>query len=1339
MTDSNSTNGAAAAPKLSAAQLLQQAHEAQAQNGTGSTDTTTTTATGEDIITDDPFPVDAAATSFDAPAPAPSKPKAINISDESAFPSLGGAPGGAKKVGSLWGAGASRIKSAASSSPAGSPSLAPIGGTATPASSNGGLSRSGTPLPDDPSSVSMAPNPSNVFSTRIQLATSDIHINVPAPGAPRPRGTFSNREPEPTTLGEVLKLINKRHPQAQVEASTSKNITTFLIRAKGPNAQGEVQAVQRELLSKLTKKVSEDVLIPAGLRALIIGAKGRTLKQITETTGANIQIPPRDPSTDPESEAPTDEFPDGPLIPVTVSGDSLGVANAKQRILAIVSERISKVQIKLDTIAKTWWPLLNGARGTKIAELVASVGASDSVNVFIPRAFEKRGVSASADDDDERKDVPEKVITVSGEREAAARVIEAINAQVAELTRTCKTLSISVNKRQHRFLIGPNADDLLEVTGCCVELPPVESSSEDVIIRGPQSELVKALGLVMEKSNATPIDTLDLTTAHRGTHDTKAYSEYVTRYVLRKGKFKALSEQNNVQVYLPRPAAIEAGTPIIEIVGKTAEDVAGARQAIIAIVRTLPPPHFAVVHVDSLIHKHLIGKKGSKIKAFEEKRGVEVVFPPDSEDRSDILLVYTGEPAKASEILGEVRTEIEQMAKEAADITTATLTIPSNLHRNIIGQGGTTLNAVIGEERLVNVSFGSKANGKDSANDDSVIIRGPSEEVARVKAEISRIAEEAKNSEIVNSHLIEFEVDTIHVRHVVGKSGAGINKLRDDLGVRVDFEELGPSGPKKTPRSKVTIKGRKENAEEARKRIVNTVDKIADEVTLSIPLPASLDRGSLIGKQGTYIKRLESTYEVHINFPRSDEPGTDIVIRGPQKGATAAKKELVDLIEFSKEHGHVVTFTVSVKSLPRILGKGGASINEIKEETQVSVDIDQESDEAATAEVTLRGTKAGTAKAKTLIQAIAKDVDDEARLTVEIPREFHTTLIGSGGSNIREIITKAGGPTDARASANAVRFPRPGDEASGNTVVITAPSAIAAKIKAALEKEVASLQSRVVWGVVVPHTLHASVIGKGASALQELQRKHTVKIIMPGWNDYPTAGEIANPEDCQDAPAGDVVKLIGPRESVVAAAADLSGRPNQASASRTISVPRKFHAKIAQGGRFFRSLPTGTRVTHQGVKPPSSSVKTRKPASNGASAARIDDDSTSTDSEVHFELLPLVEEGQEEDGEIPWVIESASKEDADKIYADIERQLSQATTSTHIGWVTVPRGTMPRIVGRGGAGLEKLRAGGVEVEVVGRKDANQLTLIGTPAAIEAAHKAIVTLAAPRAPRQYRDD
>lgn len=114
-----------------------------------------------------------------------------------------------------------------------------------------------------------------------------------------------------------------------------------------------------------------------------------------------------------------------------------------------------------------------------------------------------------------------------------------------------------------------------------------------------------------------------------------------------------------------------------------------------------------------------------------------------------------------------MKAELLQAAKEAADIKTVTLNIASKLHRYIIGQGGTTLNAVIGEEKAVSVRLGPQANrtgesdvqtsaAKGDVGEDQIVIRGPSEEVARVEKEILRIAEEAKDTEKINSYVGAF-------------------------------------------------------------------------------------------------------------------------------------------------------------------------------------------------------------------------------------------------------------------------------------------------------------------------------------------------------------------------------------------------------------------------------------------------------------------------------------------------------------------------------------------------------------------------------------------------------
>ncbi|GAA5925903.1 hypothetical protein JCM1841_004035 [Sporobolomyces salmonicolor] len=1359
---------------LSAAQRLQQAHESAhgtSTNGAAAVDPMVDPFPPF-VSSEDPFPV--APLSSSAAPKKPKQPASVDVSDESAFPSLGGGPAKPKPS---WGAGgaaaALRVKQGGGAPPA---PAAAEGRDASPAPSST-LSRASTPALGVAGGVDFA-------SLTLQLPTSSIHISAPpAPrGAPRP---FSNdprlRSGEPTTLGEVLKEVMRRHEGVSLEAGSSRNSTTFLVKAKGKDAAQRAERAKTELLGWLEKKVTEQVEVPASLRAVIIGAKGRTLKAITDSTGCSIQIP-RDDELSTAPTSPSDDDESGPLISISLTGPSSAVSSAQAQILAIVRERTSKTTVSLPGVPSEFWSLLNGVKGERVKKIVErTLGEEEKeqVQVFVPRKWAgKRGVDVSEDTGEEEKEAreKEKAVQVSGDKEAVKKVVDAIESEIAELRATVRPVIFSLPKRQHRFLVGGAiADQILGETGCAVEVPSAENPSEDVVVRGPARETIKAMQMVMDLASATPVEQLDLLTAHRGTHDPRLYARNLARYLLVKSKLRPIASASSTTIYLPRPASItpSSANAFLEIVGSSAEAAAGvaqARQAVIGEVRKLPPSVFETVEIEELVHRHLIGKRGAKIRGIEKERKVEVVFPKEGEGR-EVLLVYVGEDAAgARAALEDVRTSLLALASDFADLTTSTLTIPSSLHGAIIGQGGTTLNAVIGEDKLVHVQFGS------TGAEDEVSVRGPKDEVERVKGEIERIAEAARNEEIVNSHLVEFDIETVHVRHIVGKAGSGVNKLREDLGVRVDFVELPAAAGKKGKQSRVTIKGRKENAEEANKRIKALVEKIADEVTLTIPLPASLDRGSLIGKQGTYLKRLEEKYKVRINFPRdgrkpstaapeddapSSSSSNEIVIRGPSKGAQAAKGELVALIEYEKEHGNTVAFSVPVKALPRILGRGGAQVNQIKDDTGVaSVDVDQESPEATTATVTLRGTKSAIKKAREAVEAIAKEVQDEARIELEVPKEFHTTLIGSGGSSIRDLIARCGGPSAARASGNMVRFPRQGE--ASDKVVITAPSPVASKIRAALEAEVASLASRVVWGVVVPQGNHAAVIGKGAQALQELQRKHGIKVFMPGWNDYAQAGEVENKDELADANEKEIVKVVGPKEAALAAAEDLKavtgrGGPGGAGAGASaaahsvkVLVPKKHHASVAQGGRFFRSLPSGTRVSHEGIKPPSSTLKAKKPpvsarSANGSAAARIDDDSNGFEAEaaeqVEFQLVPLHEgseaNGASDEDEIPWVVESASAEDAEKIADEIRKSVLRAKEATHVGWVTVPRGLMPRIVGRGGAGLDRLRSTGVEVEVVGKRDANQLTLTGSPNAIDAAHKIIRDLNAPR--RRERDE
>ena len=79
---------------------------------------------------------------------------------------------------------------------------------------------------------------------------------------------------------------------------------------------------------------------------------------------------------------------------------------------------------------------------------------------------------------------------------------------------------------------------------------------------------------------------------------------------------------------------------------------------------------------------------------------------------------------------------------------------------------------------------------------------------------------------------------------IVGAQGVGINKLREQLGVKVDvfddMDEKEKEGGKKKKtthqKSRIKITGRKENVEEAKKRVLAQVERLVSLLVLLISL-----------------------------------------------------------------------------------------------------------------------------------------------------------------------------------------------------------------------------------------------------------------------------------------------------------------------------------------------------------------------------------------------------------------------------------------------------------------------------------------------------------------------
>ncbi len=675
-----------------------------------------------------------------------------------------------------------------------------------------------------------------------------------------------------------------------IEASSTRKAgtTTFIIKGE---SEKTIKAAKRELSVALARNVTLSFVMPASLRAFVIGAKGKNLKSITEQTGVRINIPKSEETGEAQAPAPaTEDYENDEQITVTIEGDEVNAGQAQRLLQAIVAERTSKITQRLTHIEHIFYPFLTGAKND--LEKEEKLGAGEvSVRIppraaFLPPREEEAGAEKTGPRD--------LSVVVSGDREAVSRVVAAIEAQVDNMRRSFRTLSISIPKRQHRFLVGENAAEILASTGCSIELAPIDDPSDSVTIRGPSNSLANALTETMTKANSVSVQIVDLVSAHRSLD----HAKHLARW-LAMGRAPRV---NGVQVYHPRPAIMEStGQAQVEIVGSDAVEVENVRAKVDELVKRTSPACISVLEIDPLLHRHIIGKKGNNLKQYEAK-GVDLIFPHVSESGDgspEVLLVYHAEEpaerkardAKAAEAIQQVKADVLKAGELAADMQTETLQIPAKLHRYILGANGTTLNALIGEEKLVAVKVGAgkSAENPSKKEEEAVVVRGPSAEVQRIVKEIKRIAEEGEQDSIVNGHVAELVVGSSHVPHLVGKGGAAVSKLREELGIRIDFGE--PVGEGKKARTKVTLTGRKENVEEARKRLQAQVERLEDETLVVVKVPAAL-HGSIIGQGGKYVSRLQDSYGVRINFPSagSDKPD-EVVIKGGKKGVEQAKGE----------------------------------------------------------------------------------------------------------------------------------------------------------------------------------------------------------------------------------------------------------------------------------------------------------------------------------------------------------------------------------------------------------------------------------------------------------------
>ncbi|KJZ70421.1 hypothetical protein HIM_10189 [Hirsutella minnesotensis 3608] len=1171
----------------------------------------------------------------------PSK-SSLDTQSHELFPELGAPKGKTANVAPIWGAKSN--------------TGAPSNGTAS-----NGISRSSTPASGGAATPSPAATPSMFIPGRnVESVTLEPQFILPRSQLRRP-------------IPDIMKDINRKSRANLTMATASNGRLRF--DATGP--QDVAQQAIKDLVQQIGTKTSIKVPIPQSARAHIIGKGGSTIRALQEKTGAKVQLPKVE-----ENRALDDD--DDTTIDVIVEGNALSAASARNEILKIAGERSANTQTKVRGIPAAFYPFIAGPNNS----LVQQLEDSNDVQIRVPphQAFLRaappvapgpgqRPVFSPAGTDDDH-------IHLVGDRAAVQKVRAEIERQAAELHRLLEAEQLSIQRGRHQFIVGNRgvpAEDFFTETGCAILLPS-EEEEDMVTVIGPADKVPAALDKAMDLAMGMQMSNIDIARFHRNAPGgAAAHAALVTRYMRHRKEIERL--ENLYNTHINTPFSPEGALPW-ELYSREGKNAIRAQSEITGIINGHPPARMQALPIDPFFHQHLRNDITPKIK---NEYGVQVVVPDNSDASAPVLLVFEGpDPVDGpyqlprtkpsdSEIrafrqgLEDAQKHIVDLINKQEVLASKSLDVPPKFH-----------------ERLRR--FIKKEQEKRSSDQipirvtkvgTTITLRGPQSAVESLASKAAAFVEQEKEDEKERGFTLTFDFPQRFANHLIGKGGSNIRELRDRFDVEIQVQD-----------GKVELKGPKAKAEAARAHILNLGRTLADETTHVLKIDPKYHR-ELIGAQGGQINRLQTRYKVLIFFPRSakspaeDQPNADassdagkprrqqapdeVIIRGPKKGADEARDEIFSLHKYLEEHSATATVPVQQKQVGSLIGQGGAALDELRQASGARIDVPADRD-TEVVEIFIKGTAAQVDKARKMLEEKRAVFDDTIVETIEVDKKHHKSLIGPGGSNLRDIVVSAGGSDDRRSLARTIQFPK--QDADGNSIKVEGRTDVVQKIIKRIQEMVAEKENQVTEVVEVPIDNHRLLIGRGGDVKRQMESKFTVSIDVPRQGDGNTG-----------------VKVTGRPENVAEAKEHIQGLIKQQQ-GETMQVPRSMHHAVSNNGQIFRQLRNNYQVTvdHAGQKvPPRSESSTR--ANNGALPLITDD----ADAAADAHSWKVVKTASDEQGDIAWVLRG-SPENVTKAKDMIQKAMEQARKNDSVGYLVLPDPkTYRHVIGPSGSKVNSIR------------------------------------------------
>jgi len=792
--------------------------------------------------------------------------------------------------------------------------------------------------------------------------------------------------------GSRLQTLQVNFPNVHVSFSADDD----MIKLHGPRQETEraKQILLDEIDSVTQQYKIKEIKVDPAYHRYIIGKGGMQIKKIREQTGAQINIPNL-----PDANSQNSNI-------ITIEGSDEAIAAAEHELEQIIKKAVEKeTQVTKDLIIEQrFHSQLIGSKGENIKEI------RDKFNVFIN--FPDSSVKSDK-------------VSIRG---SSAQDVEACYKHLSQLNKKLINdnyrLEMPINKQMLRFIIGKEGTNIKKIrseTDTKIDLPAEDSTSNTILISGEKSKVEKAKQMIQK------IEKDELSLVQVDIIIPKKFHSSILRIV------RSIQEEcDNVQITFPPQSS---NSDKVTIRG-TKEGVNQAKKQLVELSNDKQLNNYE----ESLpcryeFHKFIIGKGGVNINKIKEAHNVRLIFPKEDETDQKNEITIIGKKESVQKCKKELEAKISALEK----IVEVTVNVPQKFHSHFIAKR--LVNRIAEENNDVSIKFPKiDTQGPDA---DKVTIKGAKEFVESARAKILEIADELQQQV---TH--EIEIDSKYHGTVIGQRAINLVQIEQRHNVRINFpkREFTEDGKRAENRSnKVQIQGKnKEKCIKAAQDLFALVP-----VTSELKVPFEYHK-NIIGKGGAFLRQIQEKFRVSCKMPKAEEQSDTIVLNGAPSDIEKAKQKIEDKIkelEQQKVDEEARSYTIEIKTqssfIPRIIGKKGATINEIRKANDVNIQLsdsrasrrprlanggadDTMSESSITdadksestvdessgstgkgeeeATITVRGYEKNVKNAVRRINKIIKELESFVVERLHIDPENYSQLIGVKGKKIRKMI-----------------------------------------------------------------------------------------------------------------------------------------------------------------------------------------------------------------------------------------------------------------------------------------------------------------------------------------------